>query len=113
MRDKIKNKILLVTLTKSLKSLDKFPEDRIDQKVSAYTQILLKATEMLTLVNARIEGMDSKTEKKLKRERDKITLNEKIYKYMSENREFVDQNIKDKFDIFESKFLKLKDLLKV
>lgn len=102
----MKNKILLLSLNKAFKSLDKI--NNLNDKVVSFKYVLNKSTSMLKFVNARLENMVNKTEKKIKREKDKIKLNEKIHKFMNNNINFVNEHLKEEFEIFQNEFRKLK-----
>jgi len=105
----MKNKILLMSLNSAFKNIDKI--DKVENKITSYKYILKKATSMLNLVNSRLENMTVKTEKKLKKEKDKIKLNEKINKYFEKNKEFVLEHLKNEYELFVKEFKRLKDNL--
>jgi len=105
----MKNKVLLITLTKSFKSLDKIKKE--SDKIIAFKFVLDKATSMLKMVNARIENIANKTDKKLKKEQDKIKLNEKIKLFMDKNINLIEKHLSAEHSKFQNEFDKLKQIL--
>lgn len=109
----MRDMVLFITLNQAFKSVNNFKTEA--EKIRAFDFILQKANSMLKLVNTRLEAMESKTEKKLKREKDKIKLNEKISIEVEKNRNILisSEITKPLVEEFEKQYLILKELLKL
>lgn len=107
----MKNQVMFITLNTAFKSIKKIKKE--EDKIKSFKFIIEKATSMLKLVNSRISKMESKTEKKLKRERDKIKLNQRIFKELNleENKIIISKYLKDEYELFLKEFNELKSLL--
>ena len=105
----MKNLIMFRALDSALKSISKVKLEK--DKVHGYKFILDRATSMLKLVNYRLENMKSKTDKKLKKEKDKIKLNEKINSHIEKENELVEKFLKEEYLLFKNEFDKMKKLL--
>lgn len=107
----MRDMVLFITLNQAFKSVNNFKTEA--EKVRAFEFILQKANSMLKLVNTRLEGIESKTEKKIKKEKDKIKLNEKIAVEVEKNRNILilSENTRLLVEEFEKQYSKLKELL--
>lgn len=107
----MRDMVLFITLNQAFKSVNNFKTEA--EKVRAFEFILQKANSMLKLVNTRLEGIESKTEKKIKKEKDKIKLNEKIAVEVEKNRNILilSESTRLLVEEFEKQYSKLKELL--
>lgn len=108
----MKEKVLLVMVDKAFKSVNNFKTEK--EIIRAYDFILGKANEMLTLAIINLNLNEKITEKKIKKEKEKLELNSKIAKELEKNKEILlkDEKLIPIIHHFEEKFAIYKKILK-
>jgi len=105
----LKKDVLFLTLSRALKEVSKFKD--LKEKERAIKYILDKANSMLFMVNSRLENIQNLTDKKKKKELDKLKLNQKILAFIEKNKEFVEGCLKKESDIFKQRLTKLEEFI--
>jgi hypothetical protein len=85
----MKEKVLLLTLNQAFKSVNNFKTDK--EKINAFDFILGKSNELLTLAIIKL-NLGGITDKKIKKEKDKLSLNLKIEQEVLKNKEILDHD---------------------
>lgn len=112
----MKEKILLLTLDRALKSVSLFKDESMI--IKSYKFILKEGIKFLQIninsLNVSAAGADGITEKRLKKEKNKYTLNEKIFKSIINLESILskDEETKNLSNEYKEKFKEYKSIVK-
>lgn len=108
-----KDKMLLISLAKALKSVNLYKEE--EKIIAGYAYALKHANQYLTIsLNALNKNKDSLTDKKLKKESSKLELNQQIFDNIVKMEHVLskDENVKEMSNEFKLKFKEFKSIVK-